>query len=45
MTRFADAFQLPLERTNVFAPPKKEKEAKKDEKKEPAKKRKIDEGR
>jgi alkylhydroperoxidase family enzyme len=43
MTRFADAFQLPLERTNVFAPPKKE--AKKDEKKEPAKKRKIDEGR
>ena len=22
MTRFADAFQLPLERTNVFAVPK-----------------------
>jgi alkylhydroperoxidase family enzyme len=42
MTRFADAFQLPLERTNVFAPPPK-KDEKKDEK-EPAKKRKIDEG-
>jgi hypothetical protein len=44
MTRFADAFQLPLERTNVFDIPKKEekKDDKKDEK--PAKKRKIDEG-
>jgi hypothetical protein len=44
MTRFADAFQLPLERTNVFAPPPK-KDEKKEEKKEPAKKRKIDECR
>jgi hypothetical protein len=26
MTRVADAFQLPLERENVFAPPRKEKE-------------------
>ncbi len=43
MTRFADAFQLPLERTNVFAPPKKDE--KKEEKKATAKKRKIDEGR
>jgi alkylhydroperoxidase family enzyme len=45
MTRFADAFQLPLERTNVFAPPKKDekKESKNQEKKEPPKKRKIDE--
>ena len=42
MTRFADAFQLPLERTNVFAPPKKDEKT--EEKKEPAKKRKIDEG-
>jgi len=37
MTRFADAFQLPLERTNVFDIPKKEE-------KKPDKKRKIDEG-
>jgi alkylhydroperoxidase family enzyme len=28
MTRFADAFQLPLERDNVFAPPKKPAETK-----------------
>jgi len=31
MTRFADAFQLPLERENVFMPPKKEPEGKKPE--------------
>jgi len=30
MTRVADAFQLPLETTNVFAPPKKPAEAKKE---------------
>jgi alkylhydroperoxidase family enzyme len=38
MTRFADAFQLPLERENVFMPPKKESESKeKAEKKDPRK--------
>ena len=31
MTRFADAFQLPLERENVFMPPKKDAEPKKAE--------------
>ena len=31
MTRFADAFQLPLERENVFMPPKKKSEGKKPE--------------
>ncbi len=30
MTRFADAFQLPLERENVFAPPPKEEKTKPD---------------
>ena len=30
MTRFADAFQLPLERENVFAEPKKDAQPKKD---------------
>jgi hypothetical protein len=37
MTRVADAFQLPLEKENVFAPAKKEE--KKDEKKEKGKKK------
>ena len=41
MTRFADAFQLPLERENVFAPPPK-KDEKPEGKKDEKKKRKKD---
>jgi alkylhydroperoxidase family enzyme len=35
MTRFADAFQLPLERENVFMPPKAEANGEKTEPKKP----------